>query len=424
VKTRAAAAGLGLLAALATDTARAGLATDAEFVAARFASLGTVIRPRPLLFAGGSPAALTVPLAAVSRGPSGCTTVIVLGAVSTAFTLSLPAGEGEQQFIASVAGLAQVARCGPARMELAELSIVARSPHAILELVVVTSRAPLPDARVALPHRDPGSSSHAGATLGPPPTPGPLARRVLRLEGELQRDDARETEKRVARVDSSGSGRLVLELEPGCHRITVFGMPLDARDTAFHDVDAELDWASGSIAAADKTESPDAALLACTAERELGVLSYAGAAPSGSVLVLRARTPMPQGVPERWGIGAARLARTLLERRIPAPPGPPVFESLGVAGLTVLHIELEPGRCYIAAAAVLEGDVKLLGLSASSEGPASLAHGDDVDSAAVVTFCAGRAIRGALEVEAQGGSPIWIAGLWPVASRRLGEEAP
>jgi hypothetical protein len=365
-----------------------------------------------------------VPVSALSPSAAGCTTVVVLGAVSTAFTLSARAGEGQAQFVGSVAGLAQIARCGRDRIELADLSIVVRSPHAILELVVVTSPSPVPDARASLPHREPGSAPRTSPRLGPAPSPGPLARRVLRLETALAREDARDLERRVASVDSSGSGRLVLELDPGCHQITVFGMPTDAHDDAFRDVDAELDWASGEVAASDKTESPDAALLACTAERELGVLAFAGGAPSGSVLVVSARTNLPASVPERWGIGAARVARTLLERRIPAPSGSPTFESLGVSGLTVLPVELEPGRCYLAAVAALEGDIKVLALSAASDGPVSLGHVDETDSAAVVTFCAGRTLRGTLEIEAQGSSPIWIAGLWPVGSRRLGEDTP
>ncbi len=95
-----------------------------------------------------------------------------------------------------------------------------------------------------------------------------------------------------------------------------------------------------------------------------------------------------------------------------------------MGGLTVLPVELVPGGCYLAAAAAIQGSVKLLSLSASVGEVTSVAHVDDEDLAAVVTFCAGAAERGKLEVEVRGTSPIWIAALWPVARQKLGERAP
>src|SRR5207244_11561946 len=60
-----------------------------------------------------------------------------------------------------------------------------------------------------------------------------------------------------------------------CHRVFVLSAPPQGVDIA-QDVDAEVVWANGSVAASDRTDSPDAALLVCTGERRLGVLSYAG----------------------------------------------------------------------------------------------------------------------------------------------------
>jgi hypothetical protein len=240
----------------------------------------------------------------------------------------------------------------------------------------------------------------------------------------LAREEATNVERRAAQADAAGNGRLLMELAAGCHRLTVFATPADPRDDRFLDVDAELGWASGGVTSVDRTDSPDAALTACTPERELGILSFAGAAKGGSVVVVHSRTDLPAAVPERWGIARARVARALVERRIPSPPSPPTYESLGVAGITVLPVELEPGRCYLAAVALLQGSIKLLALNASAGGAASLAHVDSTDTAAVVTFCAGTVQRGRLDVEVHGASPIWIAGLWPVGERRLGEEEP
>jgi hypothetical protein len=422
------AAGVGLVAALGSAPSSAGLASDADAVAARYAGLATTVtRLPPRLYGSGGPTPLTLPLETTFARAPGCTTVVLLGAVSTAFAVSAPGEDGDNgpgdQIVASVAGLAQIARCGPDRADLAELSIDARSPHAVLEVILATSPAPLSAARALLPHRDPGNVPPVSRP-GPPPSPGPVTSRIQRLESRLSREEATEVERRTAPADTMGNGRLLMELAPGCHRLTVFAAPTDPGDTRFQDVDAELGWASGGVTSIDRTDSPDAALTACTPDRELAILSFAGAAKNGSVIVVHSRTDLPAAVPERWGIARARVARALVERRIPSPPSAPTYESLGVAGITMLPVELEPGRCYIAAVALLQGSIKLLSLSASAGGPASLAHVDSTDTAAVVTFCAGTVERGRLDLEVHGASPIWIAGMWTVGERRLGEEGP
>ncbi|HVW26590.1 MAG TPA: hypothetical protein VHC69_14585 [Polyangiaceae bacterium] len=418
---------LGLSATLLTSGARAGLAADADAVAVRYAKSAIVFRPSPKLYGSGGPEAVTLPVEATLSPSTGCTTVVAIGAVSTAFALSLPGGDeeddGSEQVATSIAGLAEMTRCGERRAELAELTIEVRSPHAVIEWIVATSNVPLLLARSILPHRDPGNVLPLQRP-GPPPSPGPVAARVLRLESRLAREEMAHVERRMAAADGSGAGRVLLELSPGCHRITVFDAPADQNDADFHDIDAELAWASGGIASIDRTESPDAALVACTAEHELGILAFAGAGKGGSVVVVHGITDLPAGVPARWGAARARVARTLLERHIPAPASSPVYESLGVAGLTVLPLELEPGRCYLAAVASLQGDVKLIALNAVAFGPAAQSHVDDTDEAAAVTFCAGTTPRGRLEVEVHGASPIWLAAVWPFGERRLGEEMP
>ncbi|HEX3594499.1 MAG TPA: hypothetical protein VHU80_05335, partial [Polyangiaceae bacterium] len=256
----------------AAADARAGLAADADAVAARYQQqLATVTRLPPRLYGAGPPAAVTLPLESTLLPRSGCTTVVALGAVSTAFALAVPGDEDDQgdQIASSVAGLAQMIRCGAGRADLAELTVELRSPHAVVEWIVAQSPAPLPPARSVLPNRDPGEVQPL-LRPGPPPNPGPVANRVLALENRLAREESTKVERRTATADGSGAGRLLMELTPGCHRMTVFGAPADATDQDFHDVDAELAWGSGGIASVDRTESPDAALIACTAERELG----------------------------------------------------------------------------------------------------------------------------------------------------------
>ena len=138
----------------------------------------------------------------------------------------------------------------------------------------------------------------------------------------------------------------MLDFEPGCHRVAILAInPNDPHDRAdVHDVDAELAWVSGEVASVNRTDSPDATLTACTGARQLAIVAFAGAAPRGTVLLLEGHTPLPDGVPEEWGrLARARIARALLDRRAPSPVTPPVYTSLGVAGVTVLPVEVEPG---------------------------------------------------------------------------------
>jgi hypothetical protein len=56
------AAGVGLVAAFGSAPLRAGLATDADTVAARYAESASVTRLPPRLYASGAPTPLTLPL--------------------------------------------------------------------------------------------------------------------------------------------------------------------------------------------------------------------------------------------------------------------------------------------------------------------------------------------------------------------------
>jgi hypothetical protein len=195
--------------------------------------------------------------------------------------------------------------------------------------------------------------------------------------------------------------------------------------TGFYDVDAQLAWASGEVAASDKTESPDAVLTACTAERTIGILAFAGSSDGAPVMLVHGTRALPKGLPERWGpVPRARAARSLLERRIPGPESPPVYQSLGVSGMTSLPIEVERGQCYLAVLAPVQGSAKLVSLSATSGARHSLAHAGEPDAAVAVTFCAGNTGRGALDTEVHGNGVVWVAALFPMARVRLGEEAP
>lgn len=407
--------------------ARADLAEDVDKLAAAWRPGGRVAVLPPRFPIAGETTAIVLPPSAATGSGSGCTTVAVVGAVSTTFALRLASSDETggvmDSFLPSVAGTAQVVRCGPERAALSVIGLQMRSPHGVLETIIATSESPLIELRTVLPHRDPGTLMAAPAA-GPPPPPASLDSRVGAVERFFAREDITGVRRRLAPTDANGSGQLLLDLSPGCHHLFVLGAPPRGGDVA-QDVDAELVWANGSVGASDRTDSPDAALLACTGERRLGVLSYGGAAAEKPVFVLHGKKDLPEGLPAGIGPDAqGRMAKALVERHLVLPSRQPVYASLGVAGITELPIEVEPGRCYVAMAAPIQGEMKLLALNAEAGTRRTRAHTDETDAALVSTFCVGAVDRGKLEVEAHGIDLVWLSALWPTARLELGSETP
>jgi hypothetical protein len=375
----------------------------------------------------GETMVLVLPQEAANGIGNGCTTVAVIGAASTTFAVRLsspdPTNLVTESFLPSVAGAVHLVRCGMERQALGVLGVQMRSPHGVLETVVATSDRPPLELRSVLPHRDPGTAI-ASPTAGPPPPPAALASRVGAIERFFAKEEIPGVRRRLAPTDAGGMGQIVLDLSPGCHHFFVLAAPPEGVDTA-QDVDAELVWANGSVGATDRTDSPDAALLACTGERRLGVLSYGGGTAKMPVFVLHGKKDLPEGLPPGLGPDArARMGKALLERHVALPSRQPVYSSLGVAGITELPIEVEPGRCYLAVAAPIQGEMKLMALNAEAGTRRTRAHTDESDVALVASFCVGAVDRAKLEVEAHGIDIVWLAALWPTARQELGGESP
>ena len=401
----------------------AGLGHDVDLLVARLSPIATVTRLRPRVYSGGTVTALPLPPRAVSPDADGCTKVVVLGAASAAFALRIPAGSGEV-FFPSVAGAAEISRCGAERAALSDVLVELHSPRAVIETVLASSPRHLPVLRALLPDRDPGAVLPPRRP-GPSPSPPPLASRADAMERRFREDGAVDVDRRLAATDSSGTGHLLVDLGAGCHFIAALGVGSGTEEGSFHDIDAELDWASGELSAVDRTASPDATLLACNARRALGVLAVSGSGPELPVMLVHARRDFPAGVAERWGDGArARIAKALVEQSVPRLPAAPMFEAFG-AGATMLPVEIVPGECYVGAVAPLQSGAKLVTLSASAGAVRAVSHTEDPSSAAVVAFCTGEAERATLDVDVHSSrAPAWVVALWNTGMRRLGEEAP
>lgn len=405
----------------------ADLSDDVDKLASAWASGAHVTVLPPRFPIPGEAATIVLPPEALSHPVNGCTTVAVIGAVSTTFALRLSSADGAtptaESFLPSTAGAVHIVRCGDERKGIGVLGIQMRSPHAVIETLVATSERPPLDLRTVLPHRDPGTVAGAPGA-GPAPPPSPTAARIEAVVRFFSREGITDIERRLAPTDATGAGQILLELSPGCHHVFVLSVSAEGGDVA-QDVDAELVWANGSVGASDRTDSPDATLLACTGERRLGVLSYAGSSPGAPVLVLQGKTELPTGLPPGIGPDArARMAKALVDRHAALPTTQPVYTSLGVAGITEMPIEVEPGQCYLAMATPIQGEMKLLSLDTEAGTRRSRAHTDEPDAALVSSFCVGATGRAKLELEAHGLDVIWLSALWPTSRRRLGEEDP
>jgi len=409
---------LALLAALVDPTpARADLQSDVTRLAASWRARDAEVREYPPhQLERGEAKLLLLPEEATSSKLPGCTTVAVLGAVSTSFVLRFAPPRhrsqrsgGEWPRVA-VAGIAEVTRCGDTRGSLSRLVVEMRSPRAVLEVVVARSLAPLSAVDAVLPQRNPGPVAQPIAS-GPRPMLGPLSVRAKAIEAAARRRGAAFQERRLMTADGDGAGEKDLVLDEGCHRIDVLG-PTVATTARPPDIDAMIvDRATLTPLASDRTESADATLELCVGQRAAVQLHFAGAPARNTVTVLHARTPLPTGLPEHWGPQArGHMAEALRAHHLRSLGGSPVYASLGVVGVTALPVRVEPGACYVAAVAALRGDEQGLALAASA---GTKDHQNQTGaSGTALAFCARASTTALIEIEARGRGLVWLFALW------------
>ncbi len=220
-------------------SARADLDQDATKLVREWKKLGKVQRlPVRMLERGQSRPLLLAPSLSDPTSED-CVTVAVLGAKSSTFLLRFAAGdtplhwpEGEYPE-QSVAGAAQLVRCGVRKLMLERLLVEMRSPRALLEFVVVRAPRPVPPLMQALTQRNAGPGAPLGVS-GPRPAPAPLEARVRAIEARTRRLGANEQTRRSYRIGRDGASASDLQVEAGCHRVDVLGPGIN--------LDAEIAW--------------------------------------------------------------------------------------------------------------------------------------------------------------------------------------
>lgn len=368
---------------------------------------------------------IALPASAYDPTTSGCTSVALLTGRSTDFVAQIdpvvvpkhhPTG-GQQ--LRSLAGTVMLVRCGQAKASLARLSVELRVARAALEVIVAEGPSPAPPVDTILPERASGPLATPG-DAGPPLPLEPMQTRAARADARARRSGATSIRHVTLTPDVDGTGREVLHLDEGCHRVELFSDPAGRRRV---DLDAELrDAATERLLARDRADSPDARLDLCLGDRAALDLAYAGAAGPVPVLVSDAAFAIPSGIPTRWGARArAGIAAALRRRAMPEVRQSPDREMLGVGGVTTIPVEVEPGACYVAAVGVTRGEARVLTLSVrAAERTRFDSNGGLLDGTAVA-FCATDTTQATLEVEARGGSVAWVLSTWRVGAVALGD---
>ena len=374
----------------------------------------------------------TIGVALPSMAAQRCTTVALIGARGLSFHAKF-GGANEPQYEedepgetsksrgASVAGLLELSHCDSAKAPSAtfnrdHLIVTSDAGRGAIEVVVARSKGALPPLRTIFPER-------TGGLIPASPEPGilpPLPAQTRRADGAEARaknEGGVALPRHTWRAADDGSGAGEIELDPGCHRLELFGTdPRTANASRKFrlDIDAELrDADEDVLLARDRTEAPDAHLETCVGGTTLGGVVFAGAMPGGSVIVTHASWAIPEHLPLLWGSGPkAKMAAALIARSVMPPREEPIFVAQGSAGLTPIVVSVEPGACYLVVVGVAHGNPRGLGVRAVvGSVEASDDRGVNDDSGAVA-FCARDHDHARLEVDARGSSIAWGLGLY------------
>ena len=429
---------LGLL--TLTPPARADLADDAARLAASWTARGAVVdRLEPVFLERGRARVINLdrPGKQAPAEGSGCITVAVVAVRTTElFVDEGDAGAGrkvpdpgvlpllpsprrpeEDHRTRSAGGAAVISRCGANWLELKRITVEVTSPRAAVEILVARSAASLGEIREALPERAAGLLAARGDPGGPI-EPGPIEGRVARAERRARAEGASRVVKTVTRAASSGVGRIQLKLGEGCHRLDVMAEVPSVVPRRATDLDAEAHAQDGArLLARDRADVPDARLDFCLGEQTVVDVSFAGASGAAPVTVSDALWTTPSTVPVRFGPRArAGFAGALIKRHAPAPVEDALFESIGVQGVTQVPVPVEPGRCYLAAVALVRGDARSIRMAATLGFRTPHDEALERPEGAAIAFCAGTERSAVIDVDVRGNAPWWALSVWAMGS--------
>jgi len=427
VRARLASAVVALSSALAlVSPARADLGEDVERLRTSWALEGRTERLAPRLAERSGPSIVFVPPELLAPGAPPCASVTVIAPSSTHFTVRAVGGSAIPESIddfpqASLAGLVQITRCGRGRARLGALLVEMRSPRAVIETLVVTSKEPARSAVEILPQRDPGPIAPLTSS-GPRPPPSPIDDRLAAADARARRAQARSLDRESIPSSLRGTGTIRQSVEAGCHRLELMAEAPKDGDTSYDLVVAPSLDAGASLVTVERGDGLDAAVTLCAGERSAVEIEFAGAPSAARVWTVRSSFALPAVLPESWGsLGRARIA-AVLRRHGVRVTGSPVDQTLGIQGPTWMPIPVEPGACYVGVLAAVRGEPFALALAAAGRDIVAQNHGGPRGDGTLITFCARAEPRVLVEVDSRGPGLIWLFALFQSGRVALGEE--
>jgi hypothetical protein len=406
--------------------ARADLASDAEALASRWAAAGLrTVRLAPVFLEHGRGRPVRLPEAAFDSGHASCTSIAFLTGRSTDFVVKIDpltslkhhasGGRAER----SIAGAVLISECGAAREAFYRVSIELRVARSALETVIAVGEGPAPAIADAIPERASGPAAPL-ADPGPRGQLEPLAFRARHAEQRAKDTGAAGVHVQSFTAEPDGTGRELVRLDEGCHRIELMSDLLGKQPI---DLDAEMrETTSERLVARDRSDAPDVRLELC-AGSSMGVdLVFAGAPGGVEILLMDVLYPLPRGVPTTWGIRArAALSAALWRRKLPPIEQDPIEQRLGVAGITSIPILVEPGSCYVAAIGTIRGDPRSVTLTVKVDTRTAFDSNAGLIDGSAVAFCSAGADEARIEAEVRGSAVAWVLVVWRIGSRSFDE---
>ena len=406
---------IGLGGALLGTTRQSDAAELADDVARVSAAWSTgavrVTRLAPRFLQAGQELPLPLPSRSVHAQAPGCTTVAILATRSVAFSAQFEADREVEHTSPknSASGLLMLARCGPSRAQLDQVTVRLPAGRATLEFLIAEGPQIAPSLEQILPERQPGPSGTLGE-IGYPPEVEPVPARIAQMEQRITASGGRLAPRRILHPRPQGGGALPVLLAPGCHRLVL--LP-DTSPGHPADLDAELHDGRDRVVVRDRSHATDAMLEVCTGEAASMELFWLSSNRRANATLLQASWPIPSGVPMQWGPRArAAIASSLRKRVAPAINREPMWEATGLPGSTSVAVEIAPDGCYEVATAPVRGELRTLTLAVTAGTESHHDTGGGGYESALVTFCAKGARVANIEIEASGHGLLWVTGLW------------
>ena len=415
---------------MATPDVRAEIHESAQRLAEAWRAAGAVVTvdaPRFVHSRDDNGNAVTATLPKIPAAE--CTTVALLGARSFGFHVRLPAHSESDAFSAgdrrgmpvlpSAAGALSMEWCGQPPEQ--RFAIASDAGRGAIELVVASSRHPLPSLVSLLPERAFAPPIQGGDDVARPKLPSARARTAV-AEARARLDNGAAPSYSRWLANSRGGGNADLVLGPGCHTIALVAAdPARTADDSRRrlDLDAEMRTVSDdSLLARDRGDAPDARLEGCVGESTPVTVTFVGAPPGGPVSMAHTLWQLPEHVPTFWGPAVVgRIAQLLRAHHVTSLPFDAAWAGQGGSGATTVAVPVEAGACYLAIAPQISGLARSIGLSVRTSNAIAFDDRGRTGVGSLAAFCAGARTLARVDVTARGSRGLmWGLLLYRVSS--------